>query len=74
MTLELQSLEANPDLVERIEKATLRLVVQSITNMRDDIFSIFRTEQDLVADIGEDLTREALDRMGTSVIPVRLFG
>ena len=74
MTLELRSLADDPDLVEGIEKATLRLVVQSITDMRDDIFAIFGTERDLVADIGEDLTREALDRMGTSVIPVRLFG
>ena len=42
--------------------------------MREEISTSFATEQDLVADIGEDLTREALDRMGTSVIPVRLFG
>ncbi len=74
MTLDLQSLRANPDLVERIEKATLRLVVQSLMDMRQEISAIFATETDLVADIGEDLTREALDRLGTSVIPVRLFG
>lgn len=35
---------------------------------------MFAQEHDLVADIGEDITREALDRMGMSAIPVRLFG
>ena len=28
----------------------------------------------MVADIGEDITREALDRQGIPTIPVRLFG
>lgn len=73
MTLDLRSLDADPDLVEAIEKATLRLVVQALGNMRGDISSSFAAESDLVADIGEDLTREALDRVGTSIIPVRLF-
>ena len=72
--LDPHSLTDNLDIVEAIEKATLRLVVQSLTNMRDEISNSFAAEQDLVADIGEDLTREALDRVGTSVIPVRLFG
>ena len=74
MTLDLRSLGANPDLVEAIEKATLRLVVQALSNMREEISASFAAEPDLVADIGEDLTREALDRVGTSIIPVRLFG
>ncbi|MBI4338726.1 MAG: SfiI family type II restriction endonuclease [Chloroflexi bacterium] len=74
MTLDPNSLQTTPDLLEAIEKATLRLVVQSINAFRSDIMSIFAQESDLVADIGEDLTREALDRMGTSTIPIRLFG
>jgi hypothetical protein len=74
MTLDLHSLGDNPAHVEAIEKATLRLVVQSLVDMREEISTSFTAEQDLVADIGEDLTREALDRMGTSIIPVRLFG
>ena len=74
MTLNLQTLGDNPDLVEAIEKATLRLVIQSLSNMREEISASFAAEPDLVADIGEDLTREALDRMSTSIIPVRLFG
>ncbi len=74
MTLDPQSLRNNLDLVEAIEKVTLRLVAQSLSNMRVEIYVSFATETDLVADIGEDLTREALDRVGTSIIPVRLFG
>ena len=74
MMLDLKSLTNNLDLVESIEKATLRLVVQSLDNMRSEIYHSFAAEPDLVADIGEDLTREALDRVGTSIIPVRLFG
>ena len=74
MTLDLGTLVHNFDLLEAIEKATLRLVVHSISDFRRDIISIFAQEADMVADIGEDLTREALDRVGTSVIPIRLFG
>lgn len=74
VTLDPNSLHSDPSRVEEIEKATLRLVFQSINDFRSDIVEIFTNESDLVADIGEDLTREALDRIGTSVIPVRLFG
>ncbi|MBI4300626.1 MAG: SfiI family type II restriction endonuclease [Chloroflexi bacterium] len=74
MTLDPASLEKNLDLLENIEKATLRLVVQAICDFRTDASDIFLREQDLVADIGEDITREALDRLGTSAIPLRLFG
>ena len=59
---------------EEIEKASLRLVVQAILDFRDDAIAIFREESDSVADIGEDITREALDRMGMSKIDQRLFG
>lgn len=74
MTLDPTSLAGNLDLLERIEKATLRLVVQAIWNYHTDAADIFARESDLVQDIGEDITREALDRLGTSTIPVRLFG
>ena len=66
MTLNAGDLRANLDTIEQIEKATLRMVVQAIYD--------FRNESDLVADIGEDITREALDRQGMPTIPVRLFG
>lgn len=74
MTLDPSTLRLNLDLLEDIERATLRLVVQAVYEFRILASEIFLKEQDLVADIGEDITREALDRLDTSVIPVRLFG
>ncbi|MEW6380099.1 MAG: SfiI family type II restriction endonuclease [bacterium] len=62
------------DRLEGIEKASLRLVTQAIFEYRDTASEIFRHEGDLVADIGEDITRESLDRLGTSRIDQRLFG
>ena len=74
MTLDPRSLRRDFDLLEAIEKATLRLVVQAIYDYCEEAIQIFAEEVDLVKDIGEDISREALDRLGTSVIPVRLFG
>jgi len=50
------------------------MVVQAISDYRESAVEIFREESDLVADIGEDITRDALDRMGMSRIGQRLFG
>lgn len=50
------------------------MVIQGIYDFASEARQIFIGERDLVADIGEDITREALDRLGTSIIPVRLFG
>ena len=74
MTLDPTELPANLDMLESIEKATLRLVVQAINSFAEEASDIFRNERDDVQDIAEDITREAMDRIGTSVIPVRLFG
>ena len=74
MTPESAELPANPDLLESIEKATLRLVVQAVYSFAGEAADIFRNERDEVQDVAEDVTREAMDRIGTSVIPVRLFG
>ena len=74
MTLNAATLRGNPDIIEQVEKATLRMVVQAIYDFRQDAMEIFAGESDLVADIGEDITREALDRQGMPTIPVRLFG
>ena len=74
MTLTANELRANPDVIEQVEKATLRMVVQAIYDFREEAIDIFANEADLVADIGEDITREALDRQGMPTIPVRLFG
>ena len=74
MTLSAHELRTDLDVVEQVEKATLRMVVQAIYDFREDAIEIFAGESDLVADIGEDITREALDRQGMPTIPVRLFG
>lgn len=60
--------------LEEIEKASQRLVTQALWEFRETALEIFQQEADLVADIGEDITREALDRMGMSKIEQRLFG
>ena len=74
MLLDPQLLSDNLDRLEEIEKASLRLVTLALFEYRDAAAEIFREEGDLVADIGEDITREALDRLGTSTIDQRLFG
>jgi len=74
MTLDPKTFKDNLDLLESVEKATLRLVVQAIDDFRNQASEMFTQEHDLVADIGEDITREAIDRLGMSIIPVRLFG
>jgi hypothetical protein len=74
VTLDPATLADDLDLLEHIEKASLRLVVQAIYEFSAEAAEIFAREPDLVQDIGEDITREALDRLSTSIIPVRLFG
>lgn len=74
MLLDPQQLTNDLDRLEEIEKISLRLVVQAIYDYRSAAIEIFRAESDLVADIGEDITREALDRMGLPRIDQRLFG
>lgn len=69
-----ENLITNLDLLEGIEKGSLRLVVQALCDFRATAVEIFQREKDLAADIGEDITREALDRIGMSKIDVRLFG
>jgi hypothetical protein len=67
-------LKNNLDRLEEVEKSSLRLVVQSLCDYRTMAQEIFLQETDSVADIGEDITREALDRLGMSKIDQRLFG
>lgn len=52
----------------------MRLVTQALFDFRRDAVAIFAAESDLVADVGEDISREALDRVGVSRIPTRLIG
>jgi len=74
MLIDPLALQDNPQRLEDIEKASLRLVVQALCDYREMAGRIFSEESDLVADIGEDITREALDRIGVSRIEQRLFG
>src|SRR5437588_5648132 len=74
MFIDPSTLANNSARLEEIEKASLRLVTQAIYDFRDTAARIFENERDLVADIGEDITREALDRMGVSRIDERLYG
>ncbi len=74
MLIDPASLVHNLDQLEAIEKASLRMVAQAIYDFRESAIAIFQHEGDLVQDIGEDLTREAMDRMGVSKVDERLFG
>lgn len=74
MFIDPSSLEYSLDRLEEIEKASMRLVTQAIYDFRDTAAQIFEKEKDAAADIGEDITREALDRIGVSRIDERLFG
>jgi len=78
MLLNPEELQTNLPRVEEIEKASLRLVVQGIFAFRETAQEIFRKEQvtgkDWAADIAEDITREAMDRLGVSRIEARPYG
>lgn len=74
MLLDPKDLQYDLDRLEEIERVSLRLLTQAIYDYREVALEIFREEGDLVSDIGEDITREALDRLGMSRIDQRLFG
>ena len=74
MFIDPDTLASDLDTLEGIEKAAVRLVTQAIYEFREEAREIFRRERDLPADIAEDITREALDRIGMSKMHVRLFG
>lgn len=74
MILNPEDLQRDINRLEEIEKASLRMVTQAIYDYRNEAAEIFKEEIDLVADIGEDITREALDKLGMSRIDQRLFG
>ena len=74
MLIDPADLESNLDVLEDIEKASTRLVTQAILDFREEAAAIFGRERDLPQDFAEDITREALDQMGVSRIPQRLYG
>ncbi len=74
MLIDPKGLAQNLERIEEIEKVSLRLVVQAIYDYREIAYDIFRLERDDVSDMAEDATREALDRLGMSIIDQRIFG
>jgi len=74
MFLDPNTLAENPDLIEAIEKGSTRFVAQAIELFRAEAIDIFAHESDLQADIGEDITAEALDSLGMSRMAQRVFG
>src|SRR3989338_7168361 len=74
MFLDPNTLATNPDRLEAIEKASMRFVTHALCLFRTDAVTIYSSGSDKQADIGEDITREALDSLGVHRIPVRLFG
>ncbi|MBI5568381.1 MAG: SfiI family type II restriction endonuclease [Desulfomonile tiedjei] len=74
MFLDPNTLENDLDRLESIEKASMRFVTHALCLFRLDAATIYSSESDKQADIGENITREALDSLGVHRIPVRLFG
>lgn len=60
--------------IEHLEQTVMSLVVQALTDYRSEIVTIFAEETDQPQDIAEDVTREAIDKMGVSSIQDRLYG
>ena len=44
MTLNAAAIRAAPDIIERVEKSTLRMVAQAIYDFREDAIEIFTGE------------------------------
>jgi hypothetical protein len=74
MFLDPNTLANSPELIEAIEKGSTRFVAQAIELFRAEAIDIFAHESDLQADIGEDITAEALDSLGMSRMAQRVFG
>lgn len=74
MLIDPVDLKSDLDTLEDIEKASMRLVTQAIVDFREEASAIFGQESDLSQDVAEDITREALDTLGVSRIPQRLYG
>ena len=74
MFLDPNTLGQDPELIESIEKGSTRFVAQAIELFRSEAVDVFAHESDLQADIGEDITTEALDSLGMSRMAQRVFG
>jgi Type II restriction enzyme SfiI len=69
----------NPNLlssgeIEEIEKQSLRALFVAACNLGFDAYEIFRQSTDSAQDIGEDTTREMMDRLGGYQLQQRILG
>lgn len=62
------------DEAERLEQTAFSMVVQAMTDYRNQAVTIFAEETDLPQDIAEDLTRESIEAMGLPGLQERLYG
>jgi hypothetical protein len=74
MLLNPETLPQALDRREETENPTLRLVTQAMDDDRAPARAIVREAGDVGSDIGEALTRDALDRLGMPRVGQRLFG
>ena len=74
MFLDPNDLQNEPQVVEDIEKSSLRFVTQALELFKSGAVQIFQEAQDWQADIGEDITAEALDSLGMSRMAQRVAG
>ncbi|MGH9690370.1 MAG: SfiI family type II restriction endonuclease [Candidatus Acidiferrales bacterium] len=74
MFIDPNTLSEKHEIVESIEKSSLRFVTQAIELYKKNAIQIFQEGQDWQADIGEDITAEALDSLGMSRTAQRVFG
>ena len=64
----------NDDVIENIEKLTLRWIFQAVLDFKMESHLIFLKSPDDVKDVAEDITRELLDRLPGYNVPQRIFG
>jgi Type II restriction enzyme SfiI len=75
MSIDPGSLANDTEIIERIEKASARLVCQAILDFASVARDQFKLAKDLAGTVGEDVTRDAMESMGLSRVPTaRLIG
>lgn len=75
MSIDPRTLTHDTEIIEKVEKASTRLVCQAILDFAQIAKEQFLLAKDLAGTVGEDVTRDALETMGLSRIPTaRLIG
>lgn len=67
------ALQQEPQIIEGIERASLRHLTQALLDFRADARTIFAAESDLQADIGEDISRGGLGQSRICQAPSAAF-